>query len=261
MQALVLGAVPPSDEAELTGWLALHGLEPADAAAFRANLERLLVYRTLVRGTLTSAVELSIPRSMARLGPLFDEYFDRFLAERGPATHYLRDVTNEWLAFVEPHFASDPRVPPFLFELARHEALELNVASSADTPEESDEVELDLARALVFARDARVVRYAFAVHELASDLGDRSVPEQRPTALFVYRSREHDVRYLELTPVAAHLVERLLLGQPLGVAVTEAAAALGQAPDPSVLEGTARLLADLAERGALLGAAPPETLP
>lgn len=261
LQELVLGAAPPSGDAELTAWLAPHGLEGAEAAAFRAQLERLLVYRTLVRRTLTGAVELAIPRSLARLGPLFEEYFDRFLAERGPATHYLRDVTSEFLAFVEPLFLRDARVPPFLFDLARHEALEIIVASSADTPEETGEIELDLARGLAFTRDARVVRYAFAVHELPAELADRSVPEARPTTLFVYRSREHDVRYLELSPLAASLVERLLAGSALGSAVTAAAAEHRQAPDQSVLEGTARLLADLAERGALLGAtAPSDTL-
>jgi hypothetical protein len=257
MQALVLGEAPPTDAAELAAWLSPHGLEPEEAAAFSGNLERLLVYRTLVRGTLLGALEIAIPRSVARLGPLFAEYFDRFLAERGPATHYLRDVTDEWLTFVAPLFANDPRVPPFVLDLARHEALEIDVASSADTVEPPREVELDLASSLAFARDARVVRYRFRVHELPADVGDRSVPEPRPTALFVYRSREHDVRYLELSPLAANLSERLLGGQPLGAAVTEAAAAtLGAAPNQSVLEGTARLLADLAERGALLGPAP-----
>jgi hypothetical protein len=256
MQALVLGPAPPTDPAELATWLSPHGLEAEEAAAFRANLERLLVYRSLVRGTLRAALELAIPRSLARLGPLFAEYFDRFLAERGPATHYLRDVTDEWLTFVAPLFASDPRIPPFLIDLARHEALEIDVASSADTVQTAGELELDLGRGVAFARDARVVRYPFAVHELSADLEDRSVPERRATALFVYRSREHDVRYLELSPLAANLTERLLRGQPLGAAVTEAAAAtLGSAPDSSVLEGTARLLADLADRGALLGAA------
>jgi hypothetical protein len=262
MQALVLGEAPPADPAELAAWLSPHGLEAEEAATFRANLERLLVYRTLVRGTLLGAVELAIPRSLARLGPLFAEYFDRFLAERGPSTHYLRDVTDEWLTFVEPLFADDARVPPFLIDLARHEALEIDVASSADTTEPTRDVELDLGRGIAFARDARVVRYDFAVHELPAAPEDRSVPERRATALFVYRSREHDVRYLELSPLAANLIERLLRGQPLGAAVTEAATAtLGRAPDQSMLEGTARLLADLAERGALLGAAPtPEYL-
>jgi hypothetical protein len=66
------------------------------------------------------------------------------------------------------------------------------------------------------------------------------------------------VRYLELTPFAAGLLERLLEGQTLREAVEATAAAHGSLLEPSLLEATARLLADLAERGVLLGAAPTE---
>ena len=69
------------------------------------------MYRELVRGNLREAIQLSIPRSMARLGALFDEYFDRFLVERAPRTHYLRDVTPELLEFCAPLWAGDARVP------------------------------------------------------------------------------------------------------------------------------------------------------
>src|SRR6478672_7148085 len=83
-------------------FLARFDFSDDDRAVLRAEFERLLVYRQLVQGTLREAVALAIPRAMARLGPLFDEYFDRFLAERGPRTHYLRDVTTELLDFCAP---------------------------------------------------------------------------------------------------------------------------------------------------------------
>ena len=69
---------------------------------------------------------------MARLGPLFDEWFDRFLAERGPRSHYLRDVTTELLDFLAPLAESDPRFPPWALDLARHEALDIVVGSLAE---------------------------------------------------------------------------------------------------------------------------------
>jgi hypothetical protein len=65
------------------------------------------------------------------------------------------------------------------------------------------------------------------------------------------------VRYLELSALAAAILERLHAGrQTLRQAVTSACAAEGVAPDETVLSGAARVLADLAERGALLGPAP-----
>lgn len=254
MAELVFGpAIERADEPAFDAWLSRSAADLESRRALDRDFERLLVYRRLVRRTLRSAIELAMPRAVARLGSTFVEYFDRFLAERGPRTHYLRDVTTEFLDFAEPLLRSDPRVPAFLCDLARHESLSIVVSASVEhgrTPLG----ELDLDRGLVFTDAARIARYAFAVHLLPDDEADRSEPPAEPTALFVYRSPEHDVRYLALTPLAADIVERLLAGETLRQAVLAATQQRGIPPSPSVLEGTARVLADLAERGALHGA-------
>jgi hypothetical protein len=254
MAELVLG--PPfdlGDPGAVDAWLARNGVIDADAEALRSDATRLGVYRGLVRGRLREAVELALPRFRARLGALFDEYFARYLADRGPRSHQLRDVTTELLDFMAPLVASDPRVPPWALELGRHEALDVLVGSLAESPNPTLP-ELDPERGLAFTASARVVRTAFAVHRLSDDPRDRREPERNPTALFVYRSPEHDVRYLEVTPLAAEILEGLLEGKSLRNALAAATSALGLPFDDAVLEGTARLLADLAERGAVTGA-------
>jgi hypothetical protein len=233
---------------------ARHALEPDARAALEAELERWLLYRKLVHGTLKNALSLAIPRTMARLGARFDASFDRFLAERGPRTHYLRDVTNEFLDFVAPLWRAEPDVAPWSLDLARHEALEIVVASLGDPPAGHALGELDIERGLRFIEAARVVRYDYAVHRLPANEDDRSAPAHEPTALFVYRDGEHDVRYLELTPLAADLLERLLAGASLKAALLDSAAR--HAEDPArALPSVAELLADLGARGALLGPA------
>jgi hypothetical protein len=251
---LVLG--PGLEDDAVDAFLARHAFEAEDRAALRADFERLRVYRELVRGTLRDALKLALPRTMARLGAMFDAYFDRFLAERGPRTHYLRDVTSELLAFCAPLWPHDARVPAWALDLARHEALEIVVASEREPVVPHELGALELERGLEFVKAARVARYAFAVHRLPSDEGDRTPPEQAPTALFVYRDPEHDVRYLELSPLAALLLERLLGRATLRDAFLTACADAGTEPS-TALEGTARLLADLAARGALLGPTSP----
>jgi len=262
MSELLLG--PALGVGEREAWLARHALPSEDRTALAANFERLLVYRSLVRNTLRGAIVLAMPRLVARLGALFDEYFERFLCERGPRTHYLRDVTSELIDFCAPLWARDTRVPPWALDLARHEALQIVVSSQREPVVPRELGELDLEQGLAFVEAARVARYGFAVHRLSSDDADRTAPEPLPTALFLYRDPEHDVRYLELSPLAASFVERLLAGVSLRDALLSACAELGQDPS-AALAGTARLLADLAARGALLGAAPPrrasETLP
>ena len=258
---LVLGRAVPPDERALDAWLARHGVSEGDAEALKSEVERLTVYRSLVRKRLRDAVELAIPRTVARLGPLFDEWFDRFLAERGPRTHYLRDVTTEFLDFLTPFAERDARLPPFALDLARHEALDVIVGSLAEAARPGVVPALDPDRGLVFSATARVVRYRFAVHRLSADLDDRSPPEPVPTALFVYRSPEHDVRYLELTPLAAAILERLLAGATLREALEQSTGELGVPMEGAVLDGTARVLADLCERGAVSGARASEPLP
>ena len=67
---------------------------------------------------------------------LFEEYFDRFLIERAPRTHYLRDLTPELIEWSLPHWSADARVPEYIQDLLRHEALQIEIgAKPARRPE------------------------------------------------------------------------------------------------------------------------------
>jgi len=243
------------DASSVDAWLGRHAIDGEDSLAMKASVERLLVYRDLVRKTLVGAVRLAIPRTIARLGPRFDDEFSRFLAERGPRTHFLRDVTYEFIDFCVPRFFDGSLGPRYLLDLARHEALEISVAASPDAPRGSAG-ELTVDARLSFSPSLVVARYDHAVHRLPADENDRSEPVAEKTALAVYRDAEHDVRYLELTPLAAAILELLQGGETLGRALTRACEASGVAIEPRVIDGTSRLLADLAERGALIGVDP-----
>jgi hypothetical protein len=248
---LLLG--PPPSRAELISTCNAHALGADDTQALSEGFERLLVYRELTRGNLREAIELSIPRSISRLGALFDEYFDRFLNERAPHTHYLRDVTTELLEFCLPLWRNDARVPTYLGELALHESLHIEVSALPTLPRGHVAAPLALDQAVQLSAALRLVRYQHAVHELPEAEADRSEPAARDVSLLAYRSPEHDVRYLELTPLAHGIVERLLSGDTLAQAVQGAAADASAPLTEAVISGAARLLADLAERGVVWG--------
>jgi len=82
------------------------------------------------------------------------------------------------------------------------------------------------------------------------------VPEARAVTLLVYRDDAHAARFLELSPLAGAIATHLIAGEPLGAALGAACAETGHTLDDAILADTARLLADLGDRGVLLGARP-----
>ncbi len=243
---------------DLAGLLSRHGVPAPDASILRRAPHRLALYRRLVRSNLLSVASKMMPRTRARLNDLasgaFDRSFSAFLATVAPRTHYLRDVPAEFLAWALPSWSADRAIPRYAADLATHELVEFQMAAAPVMGEPPPLVELALDRIVLFVPARRVVRYAYAVHTLPAEESDRSDPQAVSVALFVHRDVDHRVRFLELTPLAARIVEELLARAPLGTAIAEACRAEGTAITESVLTSTARMLADWGERGILLGA-------
>jgi hypothetical protein len=266
---LTLGPEIRADDAvSIAAWLARHRVSDADARALSRDFSRLLVYRRLVRQTLREALRATIPRTLARLDVRFEPYFAEFLERLPPRTHSLRELTPQFLSFALPRWSRDPEVPAYLGDLARHEALQVEVASHLALPKDHATAELALEHGVDFIAAVRLVHYAWAVHRLPDDETSREMPEHSAVSLLVYRSPEHDVRYLELSPFAAALLAGLLTEQlTLQAALLSAAERVGLGLDDELLTRAAKLLSDLAQRGALLGktrertSAPADLLP
>ncbi|MEZ4383148.1 MAG: DUF692 family protein, partial [Nannocystaceae bacterium] len=227
---------------------------PAERALAAMGERRLGVYRGLIRGSIHRLLDNLLPRTLARLGDAGERWVDRWLADAGPRSRILRELVDEWVAWVVPRWRADPQVPSYLADLVRHEAVELAVdaAPPAEDPPAMSAA-FDLERGLVFDPSARLERYDHAIHRLSAAVDDRTTPPAEATALLIYRDRDHDVRFLHLTPLAAAVVEALLCGAPVRGALLDGAAAAGQPLDDAVLARMSRLLADLAERGIVRG--------
>jgi len=217
--------------------------------------ERLLVYRRLVFNRFVDVIEMTLPRIRERRGrEAFHADVSMFLQERASSSPYLRDIASEFVEWVGSHWQRDESVPAYFHSLARHELLSFEIAAMPEESREVEEAELDLDRPVIMQSVARVVRYGHAVHELPSDVEDQTEPEQRETALLAYRDREHKVRYLDLGAASAEIVEALLhRGATLRDAIASGAEAGGVDLDDAYLGGVANMLADLAQRGVLLG--------
>jgi hypothetical protein len=242
---------------DLRGFLEARGVATEDIEAIIAAPPRLAVYRSLVQNGLAGVVARMLPRTRARLNAACDGRFDvdfaRFLEEIGPRSHYLRDVPRELAAWATPRWAADGRLPAYLADLAAHELATFSVAAFESLPASSAPGEVAPDRAIAFADSARLLRYDWAVHELSADETALEAPARREVHLLAYRDATHVVRWLELTPLAAGIVDRLIRGSTLALAIGSACADHRTAP-VAVAADVARLLTDLAERGVLLGA-------
>ena len=249
-------AAPGAMREDFEGWLTAQGVSGPDLdAMLEVGAERLLVYRRLVHNRMRNTMREFIPRTAARLGkPTYRAYIDRYMDEVAPITAYLRDVPAEFVAWAVPKLLADPDVSDYLADLARHELLQIDVRNDPRGGEAPTGNAVALDRPLRFDGAARRIDYDYAVHELPRPVEDRTEPKQARTQLLVYRDDDNKPRYLDLIPLAAALLDRLLAGEPLEPAIRGACEQIGEPLDDDKLAQAAMLLADLGERGVMLGA-------
>lgn len=244
-------------ESDLAGFLAAHEVPEEDVQALLASPRRLALYRRLVRHNVTAIIdtmlEVTRQRLEARAPGAFDRAVSAFMDEVGPRTAHLRDVPAEFLSHAAPRWRADTSLPPWLADHAELELADftIGVAPRPAPPPPLADVSLD--RPLVFQEPHRILRLGYAVNTMPRD-EPLAEPEARPVDVLVYRDAEHRSRFLELTPLASAILARLLAGDPLAAALQGACAAEKHPLNDDVLGGAARLLADLGERGVLLGA-------
>lgn len=231
------------------GFFEAHGLAPAASEVLAGLGSRLGVYRHLSRATIRSTVASFIPRTLARLPEgRFDRDFAAWMAGPGPCSPYLRDLPLEFVEWVVPQWAASEDVPRYLGDLARHELIEFTVATAPVSATGSGGA-FSLTSVLRFHASCRIVDYDHAIHELPSQIADRSAPPAVATSLLVYRDLHNRVRFLQLSPVARAVTGRLLAGQTVQEAVTEGAQEVGEPLSPEILGRMSQLLADFGDRG------------
>jgi uncharacterized protein len=243
---------------DLASFLRENGIAGEDAEAILSSPRRLGLYRRLVRHNVVGVIETMLEATKARLearsgeGEL-DRSIAKFLDEAGPKTPHLRDVPSEFLAFIAPHWRANPKLPPWIADYAELELVDFTISIAPRPLPPPPLAEVTADRPLVFGDPRRMVHLAWAVNAVPRD-DVHAEPEKRDVTILVYRDSEHASRFLELTPLAGAILERLFEGDALGAAMVNACNAKNHPLDDAVLAGAARLLADLGERGVLLGA-------
>lgn len=158
------------------------------------------VYEELVFNNMKGFLDQCFPVCQFIVGAqAWTDYSTVFFANWSCVSPYFRDIPQEFVAFSQAH-AQQLALPEWLPELAHYEWVELAVDTAPDTAANYG------AEGMAVAPSLRLLAYEWAVQTIAPN----AIPTQpQPTFLLVYRDADYVVRFVQLTPVSARLLELL----------------------------------------------------
>ena len=231
------------------------GAEPSEAdLELLGSRERWLVYRDLVRNRLNHVIRVALARTRDAIGEdTFARAVDEWFSAGSPKTRYLRHIPGELAEFAIPIWQRTEA--PWVADLAGYEITAWDVRHAPADTAPSSEFAFD--RRPFLATAVRVLRLAYPVQTKPTpDAGY----EPDPTILCLYRDRDHRPIPRKLNPLAADLLEAWrATDQTVAESVQRVAAAHHTQIGPEFIEKLSTLIADLIERGILLGGhSPPQ---
>ncbi|NNJ97521.1 MAG: DUF2063 domain-containing protein [Gammaproteobacteria bacterium] len=133
-----------------------------------------------------------------------------FFARHQCTTPYFLEISQEFLDYLQSEREPQAEDPQGLLELAHYEWVELALMVADDNV---DLIGIDPNGELraghpVLSPLAWPLAYQYPVHRMGPDYLPAAPPDQ-PTYLVVYRNRNDEVRFLEINPVTARLINLL----------------------------------------------------
>lgn len=175
------------------------------------ELRRLKIYQDLFYKNVEGFISGGFPilRSLIR-DDRWHEMVRDFLVTHRCGTPYFLEIGQEFLQYLSENRSMRGWEPPFIYELAHYEWVELALDVSAI---DIDALSLDrqgdlMKQSPVVSPLAWSLMYSYRVHHI----GQSFQPEQAddaPTFLIVYRDRQDQVEFLESNAVTARLLEIL----------------------------------------------------
>lgn len=216
--------------------------------------ERIAIYRELLYNNIESFIGNGFPVIRQILGESrWNALVQNFFARHVCTTPYFSEICEEFLAFLEQERGLVEDDPPFLFELAHYEWVELALAiHQAEAFPAQPGLPADwMKRRAELSPLAWNLAYRYPVHRIEPDFMPDSPPET-PSFLLVYRNREDQVRFLESPPLLHRLLELSDQNEALAVETHIEQLASETGGDATILGRQVQpVLEDLSERGIL----------
>lgn len=218
---------------------------------------RLAIYRDLFFRNLSNFIAKSFP-VLRRLYSDDDwaAFMREFYANHEFHTPLFPEIPREFLQYLQEERGAREGDPPFLYELAHYEwveiALDLDETDLGDIPADPHGDLMDGVP--VLSPLAWSLAYRYPVHEIRPAY-QPDEPPASPTHLLVYRDRADTVKFMQLNAVTARALQ-LMKENPGGTGLdtlNAIAAELNHPRPETLLEAGAEMLRDLAKRDVILG--------
>ena len=212
-----------------------------------------------------NSIYLNIERMVSNFFPVLKKIFtdddwhkmirDYFKHHRSHVPPYLPRLGLEFLQYLENERNLD-NDPPFILELAHYEWVEFALAIDTREIEWKDiDPQGDLLKGIpVLSPLAMPLCYSWPVHTISQENRPEEPPEQ-PTYLIVYRDTQYKVGFMELNPVSARLLEKILQQKNVAgqILLQEVAEELHHPNTEVVIAGGLDTMKQLREKDILLG--------
>lgn len=246
-------------------------LEADRGVDFRKKQQEFAAY---IRDPQNNPVPADVKEQrMAMYRELFFNNIEGFLSGNFPV---LRKILNDpqWFALAQDFFVKHPcqsphfsQIPeefldylqnernssedlPFMLELAHYEWVEMALSiAKEDVAANNQDLDNLLEQPIALSPLAWPLAYQYPVHKISPAFLPLETPQQ-PTFLIVYRNREDDVNFIEITPVTYRLLEIIQEHENvLAKACLKQVASESSHPDPElIVAGGLQILKELAEK-------------
>ena len=169
---------------------------------------RMEIYRGLFYRNIKSFIDNAYPVTQKLYS---DENWHKmvrdFFNTHRSKSPYFKDISKEFLAYIQEERTAQPEDPIFLSELAHYEWVEIHLTfSDAEIDMKNIDATGDLLQGIpVLSPLAGLHTYNFPVHKIKPSFQPEQASEQ-PTFLLVYRDKKDKVVFMELNPITAMLV-------------------------------------------------------
>ena len=225
------------------------------------NIEdrRMGIYRDLFFNNILGFISNTFPV----LKSLYDEESWTALVRSFFSLHrcqspYFLEISREFIDYLQSEHQMREQDPPFMFELAHYEWVELALSTSEEEP---DLQQIDTEHSLleghpVMSPLAWLLTYAWPVQQIKPEF-QPDQPSEQAVCLIVFRDDKDEVQFTEVNLVTAKLLQQLELNSEASGEdiLKEIATELGYEDAEPVLTSGLGILEDLKNKGIILGTA------